>query len=1257
MADSFEDFAARFVALFTSAQFRGNDFPAYCARPAGKRGGDEASVVDVGITLPILQMLGFAPGECVYNQGKKFGRPDFAPAVPDFGTCFVVEDKSTGLELMTDAQDPDSHLAQLSGYVRALGLRAGWLTNGRRLMVWRFDDPIHPVCALDLDVLSFVQSPDTARLFPLWEGFRRETFADWKRLEAELALEEDAWQAQALSVGSHAQNQELLVGSVRTLLRDLQADARARLDSHLQAAQDCEARAGRLSDDVPETVAATLAAQRASVLAALHALAPLVGLTPEASADVDADLRELERSPRAFLSTRDLAVRVLAALNAARTQMTPPGKKPPKDWQTLEVAPGSLAPALDTYARTAFAAHQREAVLRHDARESLAVSENYALWKSLVQETMLGGLDEGQTRDEFALQAAYVVFIRLLLLRVCEDKGIFPHRFVSDGGLKRWQEDIERYFVFASGNPYATLLNMAYENAQNIYAHFFTGRELFNWYALDRRRFVRVLYQLSRFNFADVDSDLIGTIYNTYVERKEKKQKGQYYTPPPVVRYILDETGYRAGPSIIGSNKKLIDPACGSGTFLVEAARRLTQTYLQTNAGQPREILNRVRDSLYGFDLNPFACYLAEVNLLIQVLDLVKPAMADGEPPRLQRFHVYNVDALAPPSGVLYYARANTLMAEEMDVVDRIKGRAGEYASGFAFVVANPPYGAGLTDAYKQALRSWWPDVFYGKPDTYVFFYALALRLLGASGRLGFITPNTFLMGTNTDALRNALLSSGRLTQIVDLPQGLWPDANVDCALLFLTRDAALESRRASQTKVFSMDVRDELDKLEARAFKETLSQPQAKWMDDPRHEINIRWTPLLQQIEEACRVPVNGTSATVIQRLGDVTDSSQGIIPYKTREDGVANRYIKPTREVPTGETDWKPLLDGSSYVERYGMRAGKENPRLKYGNWLWCPREPRHFDEPKFIVIRFRNRALKRRLVAAYDESGLYARENFSVINTGSPDYDLKYLMALFNSSLLNYWYARRNDQVTVNPAYFRQLPIAPADAETQAEIVGKVDELLAQHDALNQWRAQDYVIRTKRDGTREISVPPDVLLGELQKSDAAFPVLSLFDARAAGHLALPPEADPAAQIGRVFESGKQPDTLILRANQLWLTVQSDNLRAYLAAALARPQWKGRAWDEISTSALLPEPGPGLDAYRVAEAARVAEITARLDAIAATDAALDARILDLYGITAPADRDRILGEAPPDEDTDALPSDEDAAEVATEPPPAPDC
>ncbi len=1252
---TFDQFLAGFFELFTKPQFRSVDFRQYLQRPAPGRAGDEASVVDNAIVGPLLSLLGFASGEQVYNQNNKNGRPDFAPRVPEVGDCFIVEDKSTGLELTLDAADPDSNLFQLSKYLRDRGLRAGWLTNGRRLTVWQFDDPAHPVCTLDFDVAGALDEwaqgetdgltiGTKQALTLLWERFRRETFADWQRIERELAMDEDVWLRQALPLGGHAVNQETLVGAVRTLLQDLQAEARGVLEEHLGRYADYESRASRLQDDAGERAPDVLNNLRGRVLDLMGRLAPLVGLNGEEIQSLHTDLRELERDPRAFLNTKELQAKTLALINAARARkfVGDKDKKASKPWTKWDNGLSELGHALEQYGETAFAWHQRQATLRQSFRGAIEVHDNYTLWTSLVQETMLGGMDEDQRRNEFALQAAYVVFIRLLLLRVCEDKGIFPNRFISDGGLREWQKDIERYFVFATGNPYDTLLDMAYQNAQNIYAHFFTGRELFNWYSLDRLRFIRVLHQLSRFNFADVDSDLIGTVYNTYVERKEKKQKGQYYTPPAIVRYILDEAGYQSGPGILGHNKRLIDPACGSGTFLVEAARRLIKAYADSGAANPRQVLDRVRESLYGFDLNPFACYLAEVNLLIQALDLVKAAIEGKNPPRLQRFHVYNVDALAPGGNILRYARANTLMAEELDVVDRIKRRHEEYASGFAWVVANPPYGAKLTDAYKQSLREWHGSVFYGHPDTYVFFFAFGFTLLGQNGRIGFITPNTYLMGTNTQILRELLLTTGRITQIVDLPSGIWADANVDCALLFLTADGDKAQRRSQQTQVYSMDVRDSLDKLAAREWKETLTQSQAAWTDDPQHVMNIRSNALLQQIEASCRISigkgaVDERKVEKIQRLDNVVTINRGVEPYHSREQGRSGVFIKPQRELKADEQHWKPLLDSSSHIGRYEMSWSKTRPHLNYGKWLYRAYEPVYYESPKLLYIALRNRALKRRLVATYDGNKLYNRHNFNNMIAKTPEYDIKYLLALFNSSLLNYWYARHYDNVNINPEYVKQLPVYAADAATQAEFVTLVDALLAEHAALNALREQDYVIRARRDGTRDIQVPYDTLLRDLQTQDKNFPVVSLFDARALGLLRVPPACDIAAQIGRVFTPNKYPDTVVLRANQLWLEVDDDDTRRYLRGYMARPQWQGRSWDEISDRALVPADADALGRLFALEAQAGADITARLDKIAALDTALDLRVLDLYGIQDANDRARILGSAPADEDADA--------------------
>ncbi|NJR63476.1 MAG: SAM-dependent DNA methyltransferase, partial [Cyanobacteria bacterium CRU_2_1] len=135
----------------------------------------------------------------------------------------------------------------------------------------------------------------------------------------------------------------------------------------------------------------------------------------------------------------------------------------------------------------------------------------------------------------------------------------------------------------------------------------------------------------------------------------------------------------------------------------------------------------------------------------------------------------------------------------------------------------------------------------FGQPDTYVFFLKLGVELLSTGGKLGFITPNTYLMGTNTAALRKELLDAGRIEQIVDLPQGIWSDATVDCVLLFLTQETDEGQRETNQPQVNLLGIRDTLDKLTTRSWDEVIHQQQSRWLNNSRNEISIRYDSLMQ--------------------------------------------------------------------------------------------------------------------------------------------------------------------------------------------------------------------------------------------------------------------------------------------------------------------------------------------------------------------------------------------------------------------------
>lgn len=274
-------------------------------------------------------------------------------------------------------------------------------------------------------------------------------------------------------------------------------------------------------------------------------------------------------------------------------------------------------------------------------------------------------------------------------------------------------------------------------------------------------------------------------------------------------------------------------------------------------------------------------------------------------------------------------------------------------------------------------------------------------------------------------------------------------------------------------------------------------------------------------------------------------------------------------------------------------------------------------------------------------YDDRQFYNRHNYSNIIAKGSEYDLKYILALFNSRLLNYWYARRFDNVHVNPSHFRQLPIYPADTETQAKLVALVDKLLAVHAELNRFREQDYKIDPV---CRRVSVPYDRLLQDLLFTNGSVLTLTLFDALASSSVAIAPGADLQATVSsKVYERG---DRVVLRFHLFALTVPDAQLRRYLAGFLSRPQWQGQQWDGLKSAVHIPDGDDALTAFFALEAQRITHIENLLDAVTRLDDNIDVRVLDLYSITDAADRARILGSASAQED------DETAANVnATEP------
>lgn len=279
------------------------------------------------------------------------------------------------------------------------------------------------------------------------------------------------------------------------------------------------------------------------------------------------------------------------------------------------------------------------------------------LWKN--SGIVFPNTEEGLKRFSFSLETAYTLIARLMLAKAIEDHDPQGKIVENDDHLgKRLLTQLEARKSGRRGQyklpPTAYLEGI--ESLFNTYAlNLFTSiyaTDIFDWwrdYTLQpdspavegfSRAVGRTLLALLRFNFSELQGDLLGELYQHYFDPETRKALGEFYTPPAVVEFILDEVGYTGGRAM-----RLLDPATGSGTFIVQALRR----YLKANAAaDPVQTLEGITQEyrLVAFDVNPFAVLMAQINFAAELIPLYGKAIERNPDFILRRLPIVRTDSL-----------------------------------------------------------------------------------------------------------------------------------------------------------------------------------------------------------------------------------------------------------------------------------------------------------------------------------------------------------------------------------------------------------------------------------------------------------------------------------------------------------------------------------------------------------------------------------------------------------------------------------
>lgn len=205
---------------------------------------------------------------------------------------------------------------------------------------------------------------------------------------------------------------------------------------------------------------------------------------------------------------------------------------------------------------------------------------------------------------------------------------------------------------YIDDNEMKSILNGSVFHRYNIKN--FVDNDFYHWVHRDRyylplRKAFRLISQeLSNFDFSEIDEDVLKGVYQELIDLDTRHALGEYYTPDWLCERVVKEYDFKPGD-------KILDPSCGSGSFLIAAVHRLKEN----NHGITPEEIN---DCIYGIDIHPLSVQIAKTTLL---LSLGKGVVNAKKPIHL---NVILANTLLAPEGV------NNLFGEEFSMqIDKDK--------------------------------------------------------------------------------------------------------------------------------------------------------------------------------------------------------------------------------------------------------------------------------------------------------------------------------------------------------------------------------------------------------------------------------------------------------------------------------------------------------------------------------------------------------------------------------------------------------
>ncbi|MDP2805088.1 MAG: N-6 DNA methylase, partial [Gallionellaceae bacterium] len=739
-----------------------------------------------------------------------------------------------------------------------------------------------------------------------------------------------------------------------------------------------------------------------------------------------------------------------------------------------------------------------------------AFLEEIETWRDLLAHNIALRNAELSQRDlNFAVQQT---IDRIIFLRIGEDRGIEPY-----GKLMALQN---------GANVYARLRQM-FRDADDRYNsglfHFSKEKnrsgaadELTLHLEIDdkplKEIFKNLYYPDCPYEFSVLGADILGSVYEQFlgkvirltagnravVEDKPevKKAGGVFYTPAYIVQYIVEHT---IGKLLEGKNSKqaagisVLDPACGSGSFLIGAYQYLLDWYLtryveegaeKNSKGKAARIYSAVHgawrltsaekkrillEHIYGVDIDTQAVEVTKLSLLLKMLEgesneslnnqmalfhervlpdldkniqcgnsLIGPDFYDGQldfdDETVQRINVFDWQAAFPH---IFPSPAGG------------RGRSeAEGEGGFDVVIGNPPYvDSEWMSSYAPKERAYCSNRYAsasGNWDIFCVFIEKALALTRPHGMASLIVPNKLGSASYATGARRILTNDCRLISLRDFssvpvfPVAVYP------VIFLATKELPLNTKVATYERMnVDSSGNIEVSEVACLAYKEYFGNAEQGW-------------PVFSRLNGIQIVTKLNSKFPRLDKVATVLGAAT-----------VAEAYlISPLLEDDLNGTGFR--FTNSGTIDRYSIRWGVSDCRYLKRSYRYprlssvdlssvSKKRDAQAKTPKIIIS-----GMTKVLECGLDMKGEYVPgKSTSVVFF---DGDLRYLVALMNSKLVNFYYDTvfggnklSGGYLRIGPPQLSTVPIVNIDiAKTQEraahdKLVALVEKMLALHQQL--------------------------------------------------------------------------------------------------------------------------------------------------------------------------------------------------------------